>query len=315
MAHSTLFVGIDVSKARLDVALEDGHLALDNDDGGFAALVARLKRRRRPVVIGIEPSGGYERRAVRALRAAGLRVRMVDSWRLRQFAKARGQRAKTDPIDAAMIAAFVASLPPETGIPEDPAVDRLRRLVAYRRALVDERVVLDNQSQQLEDADLRAFTAERQHRLRGQISAIERMIKALIRAHAILQRKLELLSSAPGVGFVTAVTLLADMPELGKLSGKQIAALAGLAPFARQSGTLRMHAHIQGGRRHPRSSLFLAVLSQLRRQSWARRQRDHMIARGKPKMIAVVALMRRLLVALNAMLKHDRPWIDHYATT
>ena len=153
-----------------------------------------------------------------------------DSWRLRQFAKAHGQRAKTDPIDARMIARFVAAIDAPPDVPPDTMREELQQLVAYRRGLVEERVALDNQVQQLEHAELRALTDERRSLVRRAIRLVEKRIQAVIGSHVELRRKAELLQSAPGVGFVTTATLLAELPELGYLSLKQIAALAGVAP-------------------------------------------------------------------------------------
>jgi transposase len=307
MTQNAVDVGIDTSKARLDVAVGDEVFSVTNDAAGIARLIARLGEQ--PIAaIGIEASGGYERRALKAMREAGLPVRRVDSWRLRQFAKAHGQRAKTDPIDARLIARFVAATEAPAAVPQDGVRDELQQLVAYRRGLVDERVALGNQIQQLEDEELRRLTAERHSLVRKAIRLVEQRIRALIRDHVELKRRAELLQSAPGVGFVTAATLLAELPELGHLSLKQIAALAGVAPYAHSSGTLVRRSTCQGGRAHPRAVLFIAVLTQLRRCEWAKAALKQLQSRGKPKMVGIVALMRKLVVALNAMLRDDRPW-------
>lgn len=316
MTQTGIYVGIDVCKARLDVAVLDDErrcresFAVGNDDAGYTALIERLAGM--PVaVIGVEASGGYDRRALRALREAGLPVRRVDSWRLRQFAKAMGQRAKTDPIDAAMIAAFVAATPANANEPErDPDREKLQDLVAFRRRLVDDRVALDNRLQQLEDPELLGLCREQRDLIRRSIRTVEQRIRTLIAGHPDLRRKAAILQSAPGIGFVAVVTLLAELPELGSLGPKQIASLVGLAPYARQSGRSDRRGKCHGGRVSPRNALFIAVLSQLRRQAWARHALQALHARGKPKMVGIVALMRKLLLALNAMIKQDRPWRD-----
>jgi transposase len=316
MTPSGMYVGIDVSKERLDIAVLDAALALRerfavaNDDAGFAELIARLAGRH-VAAIGLEPTGGYDRRALRALREAGLTVRRTDSWRLRQFAKALGQRAKTDPIDAAMIARFLAATPPGALEPDrDPAREKLQDLAAFRRRLVDDRVALDNRLQQLDDAELRDLCREQRDLVRRAIRTVEQRSRSLIAGHPELRRKAAILQTAPGIGFVAALTLLAELPELGSLGPKQIASLLGLAPYARQSGKADRKGRCQGGRVAPRNALFIAILSQLRRHAWAQQALQSLHARGKPKMVGIVALMRKLLLALNAMLKQNRTWRD-----
>lgn len=314
MTQNRIYVGIDVSKARLDVAVSESDVfAVANDADGIAVLIERLSPLR-PVAIGLEASGGYERRALKMLQAAGLPVRRIDSWRLRQFAKAQGVRAKTDPIDAAMIGRFLAALPAQTDLPDDPGRAELQALMAYRRGVVAERVVLDNQLGQIEDDELVELTRARRDLARKTIALIERRVRALVAGQPALRRKAALLQSAPGIGFVAAMTLLAEVPELGRLGPKQIAALVGVAPYTHRSGTIRRHAAIQGGRRHPRAALFIAALTQIRYQPWARLFLQRLTSRGKPKMIAVVALMRKLVIALNAMLKEDRQWQQPQST-
>jgi transposase len=311
MTQDGIFVGIDVSKDRLDLAVLGGErFHFTNDAQGFAALIERLAGRK-IAGIGLEASGGYDRRALKALRDAGLPVRRIDSWRLRQFAKAMGQRAKTDPIDADMIARFTAATPAYETEPErDPVRDELLDLAAYRRGLVENRVALDNRLQQLNDPELLKLCRAQRDLVRQSIAAIERRIRSLIAGHPELRRKAALLQSAPGIGFVGALTLLAELPELGRLGPKQIASLVGVVPYARQSGKSRRKGKCEGGRLHPRNALFIAVLTQLRRCAWAKNALQKFHTSGKPKMVGIVALMRKLLLALNAMLKQDRAWKD-----
>lgn len=316
MTQIGMYVGIDVSKDRLDVAILDETFALaesfavTNDTAGFADLIGRLAGGNIKDV-GLEPTGGYDRRALRALRDAGLPIRRVDSWRLRQFAKALGQRAKTDPIDAAMIARFVAAMLAGAVEPDrDPVREKLQALAAFRRSLVGDRVALDNRLQQLDDPELLGLCRAQRDQIRGIIRTVEQRIRALIADHPDLRRKAAILQSAPGIGFVGVLTLLAELPELGSLGPKQIASLVGLAPYARKSGRSDRAGKCQGGRLHPRNALFIAVLTQLRRQAWAKQALQKFHAGGKPKMVGIVALMRKLLLALNAMIKQDRPWMD-----
>jgi transposase len=307
MTQDGVHVGIDVGKARLDIAVGREIFSVTNDEAGLAALITRLAGHT-VLVIGIEASGGYERLAIRMLRDAGLPVRRIDGWRLRHFAKAHGQRAKTDPIDAALIARFVAEVEAPTPMPQNTTREELQQLVAYRRTLVHDRVALDNQVQQLQLDALREIAKQRRSLVVKAIRLVEARILAVIRGDADLKRKAALLQSAPGVGPVTAATFLAELPELGHLSLKQIAALAGVAPYVHASGTLTRRAKCQGGRHHPRTALFIAVLNQLRRCKWAKTALQQMQGRGKPKMVGVVALMRKLVVALNAMIRDDREW-------
>lgn len=309
MTQQTTYVGIDVAKHRLDVSWGGQSFSVTNDEAGHRALLARL--RASPLTaVGIEASGGYERRAFKALREAGLPVRTVDSWRLRQFAKACGCHAKTDPLDAAMIARFCQVMPHQPDPPSDPLRDKLERLVSYRQSLVADKVRLANQIAQLDELDLIDMAQQRLRLTADCLKQTDRHIRNLIHSDPTLKRKAQILQSAPGIGFVNAITLLAKMPELGQRGPKKIAALAGLAPYDNKSGRQDNGAHIARGRATPRAMLYLAVLSQLRQCPWAKTFRDNLTAKGKPKMVAVVALMRKLIVALNAMIKNDRPWFD-----
>jgi transposase len=309
MTQGISYVGIDVAKHRLDVRWGDEQFSVANDETGHSALLARL--RASPLAaVGIEASGGYERRALKVLREAGLPVRVVDSWRLRQFAKACGRHAKTDPLDAAMIARFCQVMPAEAAVPSDPLRDKLERLVSYRQSLVADKVRLAHQIAQLDEDELIDMAQKRLQLSAHCLKQTDRHIRALIQSDRILKRKAQILQSAPGIGFVNAITLLAKLPELGQRGPKKIAALVGLAPYDDKSGRRDNGAHIARGRATPRAMLYLAVLSQLRRCPWAKAFRDNVTAQGKPKMVAVVALMRRLIVALNAMIKHDRIWFD-----
>jgi len=302
-----VYVGIDVSKARLDVFVDGERFAVSNDDDGYRELIARL-RRPGVVAIGLEDSGGYERRALRALLEAGLPARRVDAYRVRQLAKALGQLAKTDPIDAEMIARYLSVVPAPMPVTISQARAELRRLVTFRRRQVADRVALDNQLAQIDDPTLQELQRQRLEVARKVIARVEQLIGETIAGDTELHRQAALLQSAPGIGFIASATLLADMPELGQLGPKQIAALLGVAPFQWLSGNSAWPARIHGGRRHPRNVLYLAVLVQIRRCPWARAYRDRLVQRGKAKKVAVVALMRKLIVSLNAMLKRGTAW-------
>jgi len=223
------FCGVDVSKDRLDVVVlpEGWFFSVSNDTAGWAELVARL----RPLTvsaIGLEPSGGYERGIIRALLAAGLSVRRINPNKLRQFARARGVLAKNDRLDARLIAEYVAIMSTRV-VQRDAAVERLAEIVTMRRQLCDEHVAAENQAAHLEDAMLRRLSKRRQMRLEADIRLLDKRLAEMVAANVALAQRYELLTSMPGVGPVLAFTLIALLPELGKMSRKQIAALVGLA--------------------------------------------------------------------------------------
>jgi len=224
------FVGIDVSQDRLDVLLlpQATGFSVANNEAGWNALIARL--RDVPVAaIGLEPSGGYERGVIRALLTANLSVRRINPNRLRQFARARGALAKNDRLDARLIAAYVATMPTHV-VRHDPAAARIAEIVTVRRQLCDEHVAIENQAAQLEDAMLRRLAKRRLARIETDIRLLDKRLTQMIAAEADLARRYARLTSMPGVGPVLAFTLIALLPELGRMSRKQIAALAVSRP-------------------------------------------------------------------------------------
>ena len=300
--------GCDVSKHALDVAmLDSGEAArFDNDAAGLKRLLSWL-RRRGVAVVGLEPSGGYERGAVKALLAAGFDVRFADARRVRRLAEAHNAPAKTDTIDARFIARFIA----ETGgraIVLDPARESLRELMAARRNLIEAAVRLQQQAAGIEAPPARRALERQVKRLQAEAKAMEAAALAHVRDNQTLVREARLLMSAPGVGPIVAATLLAEMPELGRLNGKQAARLAGLAPYVRESGQWKGRATIGGGRKPVRNLIYLAAMAAKRHCSAARLFFDRLIAAGKPKMVALTALMRKLVTALNAILRDQKPW-------
>jgi transposase len=306
MTHE--IVGCDVSKHNLDVALWGGEATarFGNDAQGFKLLIAWL-RRQGAAIIGLEPSGGYERGAIKALIDAGFDVRFADARRVRLLADAHNAAAKTDAIDAAFIARFIA----ETGgrkIVRDPAREKLRQLMAARRALVDAATRLQLQAAMLDDASARRALDAEVRQLAHRAKALAAAALVHLRAQPALARAATLLQTAPGVGPIVAASLLADMPELGTLTGKQAARLAGLAPYVRESGKWKGRAACGGGRVGPRNLLYLAAMTAKRTNPAARAAFDRLVAAGKPKMVALVALMRKLITALNAILRDQKPW-------
>lgn len=307
-------VGIDVSMKRLDVAIlpAGARFSVANDDAGWAELVDRL-RQFAIAAVGLEPTGGYERGIVRALLAAGLSVRRINPAKLRQFARAHGVLAKNDRLDARMIATYVALIPTRP-VQADPAVERLAEILTMRRQLCDEHVAVINQASHLEDAMLRRIAKRRLARLQADIALLDKRLADTVAAEPSLARRYRLLVSMPGVGATLACTLLALLPELGQIGRKQIAALVGVAPYDFDSGKLKGHRCIYGGRATVRTVLYMAALSACRFNPALKRFHQRLAAAGKKPKIAIVAVMRKMIATLNAMLRDASEWMDRSNT-
>jgi transposase len=303
-----LHVALDVAKDRLDVALspEEPVLAVENTPGGWKALLRQLKGR--PVAaIGLEASGGYERGVLHALIEAGYSVRLINPFRLRQFAKALGILAKNDRLDARVIARFVAQMPTRAVV-RDRTAERLAELVRARHQLGAELVRLDNQAAQTQDAFLKRLHGGRRVRLKAEILLLDKRLAEQIAADPALADKARLLRSVPGVGPVLATTLLALLPELGRLKRRQIAALVGVAPFDDDSGHRQGRRAIWGGRAGVRQALYMAALTASRCNPALHAFHTRLSAAGKAPKVALVAGMRKLLTLLNAMLRDGAEW-------
>lgn len=307
MAHVTPFVGIDVSKAMLDVMIlpEGDRFRVGNDAAGWSEIVARIGGR--PAVIGLEASGGYERGATRAFMAAGLRVRQVNPYRLRNFARALGFRAKNDRLDAEVIAQFVAAMPGRDVVRHE-TTEALGELARGRRQLADEAARLANQAGHLSEPLLKRLNTRRRTQIAAQLVLLDKRIAQMIAADEGLARKARLLASVPGVGPVATHTLLADLPELGALSRKEIASLVGAAPFDCDSGTQRGQRHIAGGREGVRRVLFLAAMSGVQHNPILATFHQRLKAAGKAPKVALIAALRKLVTILNAMIKAGQTW-------
>lgn len=304
------YVGIDVSKDQLDVHIHPAGEAfsVSRDTAGLEGLIERLKAYALKA-IAVEATGGLESVVVASLLAEGLPVIVVNPAQVRAFANALGKRAKTDPIDAAVIARFVEATKPEIRSLPSAQTLALADLMARRRQIVQ------------------MITAERQRAMRSTANArlqksIARLLKALqreldsldddidtsVRGSPVWREKEDLLSSVPGVGKVIARTLLAELPELGTLDRRQIAALVGLAPFTRQSGKWRGKSFISGGRASCRTVLFTGALVAARHNPDLKAFRQRLINAGKPKIVAIIAVARKLLTILNAIIRDKSPW-------
>jgi transposase len=310
MAAIVPTIGIDVSKDRLDVAVHPGgeQVSVVNDAEGWRLLVKRLK----PIharAIGIEASGGYERGVIGALLDAGLPVRSVNPWKLRQFARAAGLLAKNDRLDARAIALFVASLPGRE-VHHDPAVAHLAEMVQARRQLVDAIQQFGNQTEHLRDAALKRMHARRIRLVERDVAHLDLRIAQTIAADPALKARHDLLCSMPGVGPVLAATLLALLPELGSLPNRSAAALVGVAPYDFDSGKMRGLRCIFGGRAAIRRVLFMAAQAAIRYNATLRAFRQRLIAAGKKPKVAIVAVMRKMIVTLNTMVRNASPWLS-----
>lgn len=306
-----VMVGVDVSKARLDVAVQPSGevFSKGNDDAGISELVKQLKPLN-PTRIVLEATGGYEVECATALAAAGLPVIVVNPRQVRDFARATGQLAKTDAIDAIVLAQFAAAIRPELRALPDEATRALDALVTRRRQLVAMQTAEKNRLPQAAPV-VRKRIRRHLEWLRREIADTSDGMRRALEDSPAWQVKADLLTSAPGVGDVTAMTLIAELPELGRLSRKQIAALVGVAPLNRDSGTLIGKRTVWGGRASVRSTLYMSALSIIRigtgpLAAFYRRLR----AVGKPFKVAITALMRKHLTVLNAMVRDNAPWRD-----
>jgi transposase len=309
-----IYVGIDVSKDRLDVAIRRNgenlggeSFVVSRDGAGIDELVGRLKALAARL-IAIEATGGFETVVAAGLAGAGLPVVVVNPAQIRAFAKAVGQRAKSDPIDAAVIAHFAEATKPEPRPLPDEATQLLAELVVRRRQIVDMMAAEGQRERRLSNKRLRRSIARLRKVLEKELAELDGEINDSVRGSPIWREKEDLLASVPGIGPVIARTLIAELPELGTLTRKRIAALAGLAPFTRQSGQWRGRSFIGGGRVSVRTALFIGALVAVRHNPMLKTFFERLRAAGKPKMVALIAAARKLLTILNAVVRDRRPW-------
>jgi transposase len=308
MSATTCCVGIDVAKAQLDMALRPAgeRWAVANDDAGIAALVARLQALL-PTLMVREATGGYQRAVVAALAAARLPVAVVNPRHARAFAKATGQLAKTEALDARALAQFAEAVRPTPRPLPDAQADELRALLARRRQLVPRRTAEQNR---LGSAPSRLQTDIQVHItwLNERLALLDDDLDTTRRASPVWREREELLRRVPGMGPVCTRTLLLDLPEWGTLSRQRLAALVGVAPLNRDSGTRRGSRTIWGGRAHVRATLYMSALVAVRYKAVLKVFYERLRAAGKTAKVALTACMRQLLTILNAMVKHHTPW-------
>jgi transposase len=308
MIHAEVIIGIDISKARLDIHVRPtGQCwSLENGRAGIAALVTRLAKLK-PAAIGVEASGGYEQPLARALHAAGFDVHILAPARVRAFARAIGQSAKTDALDAAMIARCLeASRDRLEPYAPDPAREQLSALGAHRRRLIAERNGLTSQLDTIDEPIVRRMIQARVRSIALSLICLDKAAAALLAAEPRLKRRVDRLRQVIGVGPVLAGALVADMAELGHISAKAAAALIGVAPHARQSGASRRPGRCAGGRKALRDILYMAALSAIKARdpvlaAFYKRLRE----KGKPFKLALVATMRKMITILNAIARDD----------
>ncbi|HEV2459978.1 MAG TPA: IS110 family transposase [Ktedonobacterales bacterium] len=307
-AAAPIFAGIDVSKASLDVALRPGSepWRSPNDEAGIAELVGRL-RPLAPRLIVLEATGGLERLAVAALALADLPLAVVNPRQVRDFAKATGRLAKTDALDAAVLAHFAEAIRPEPRPLPDAASQALAPLVERRRQVVGMLTAEQNRHQQALPA-VRAKVAAHIAWLEQALEEWDAELDQTLHASPLWRARDQLLRSVPGVGPTVSLTLLAHLPELGHGSAKHVATLVGLAPLNRDSGAWRGTRAIWGGRRQVRSALYMAALVGVRHNPALRPFYEGLLARGKPKKVALIACMHKLLTILHAVLRDRTPW-------
>ena len=307
-----MFVGIDVAKAELVVSILPAleRFTVANDERGVRTLVERL-RGIAPTLVVLEATGGYELLGVAALAAAALPVVVVNPRQVRDFEKATGQLAKTDRIDADILARFADVVRPAVRPIADDDVQELDALLTRRRQLLEMLQAERNRTGQVFGKGKRLVKKS----LSAHISYLERELRvtdtdlgAMVQASPVWRERDELLQSVPGVGPVLSRTLLADLPELGRLARRAIAKLVGVAPLSRDSGTMRGRRFVQGGRATVRAVLYMAALVATKRNTVIRTFYLRLLAAGKPKKLALVACMRKLLTMLNVMIRTAQPW-------
>jgi transposase len=305
MKEELVYVGVDIAKRYLDAAVGNEKRRFSNDAVGHRELIQWVKQLSAPVQVICESSGGYERALVQALARARVKISLVQANRVRQFARAAGILAKTDRIDAEVLCEFAKVMRPQTVTAARLEQERLRELESQRRHLTHLLVMEQNRGARLSDASVQRLNGSLINRIKKQIDQLDLFIKRHIDQSHQLSAKAAKLTSISGVGARTAALLLAQLPELGQLNRREVAALVGVAPFNRDSGKMRGKRTIYGGRRPVRHGLYMAALVAARHNPILRAFYLRLRAAGKPAKLALTATMRKLLIVLNSALKTD----------
>src|SRR5262245_30062478 len=304
-----IYVGIDVSKDRLDVHVRPSGeaFAVARNGKGLNELIERLLDLK-PELIAVEATGGFETIVAAAIAGAQLPLAVINPAQVRHFAQAVGKRAKSDPIDAAVIARFAEAVKPEPRELPDEAARLLTELVGRRAQLIEMLVAERQREKRASAGRVRKSLARHITALEKELPEIDRDIDTMVRGSPVWREKEDLLITFPGIAHTIARSVLADLPELGRLTRRQIASLVGVAPFTRRSGQWKGNSMIAGGRPTARSAVFLAALSASRCNPVLRAFYQRLLAAGKPKMVALIAIARKILTILNAMPRYKRQW-------
>jgi transposase len=302
-------VGIDVAKDRLDVCVRPSgeSFVVARTGAGIEELAERL-RKLAPRIVAVEATGGFETVVAAGLAAAALPIVVVNPAQVRAFAQALGRRAKTDLIDAAVIAHFVEATKAVPRPLPDETTRLLADLIARRRQIVEMMGAEAQRERRLTNKRLKKSIVRLRKALEKELAELDGEIDDHVRGSPVWAEKEDLLASVPGVGPIVARTLIAELPELGSLDRRKVAALVGLAPWTRQSGQWRGKSFIGGGRKSVRNALFMAAMVAARHNPILNRFRDKLVAAGKPKLVAIIAVARKLLIILNAILRDKTPW-------
>jgi transposase len=312
--HTPVTVGVDISKDFLDANIHPSGATkrFANDAKGHRALIAWLQGHQVERVV-FEATGAYHRSFERTLAAAGLPMAKVNPRQARRFAEATGKLAKTDAIDAAMLARFGALLAPQTREPVSQTLDEMKELHNARTALVKDRTAALNRQKQMHSAILKRLVMQRLKQIVRQLKAIDAALAALRDGDTALKARFDILMSIPGIGAATAFAMLIEMPEIGTIENPQAASLAGLAPMARESGKWSGKRSIRGGRANLRQAIYMPALVATRFNPDFKAKYQAMIEAGKPAKVAITTIMRKLVVLANALLKAGRRWVPKTA--
>lgn len=308
MKHLTN-IGIDVSKESFDLFIHETktHKKFEMSKEHIRKAVSWIKKQK-PKLIVLEATGGYERPLVADLVTAKLPVAVINPRYIRDFAKATGQLAKTDKIDASVIAHYAMTIAPKTSTIMTEQQQKLAALTSRRRQLVEARAIEKNHKEHAVHKEIIKSINTVIQNLTAEIEAIELMITDMISQDPNTQNKVDQLTSVPGIGQTTAALLMSDLPELGTLNRRQIAALIGVAPINRDSGQFRGKRMTGAGRKKVRTALFMAMLSVIQYNKKLKAFYEHLLSQGKAKMVALIATMRKLIIILNSMLKNNQNW-------
>lgn len=305
------YIGIDVSKTRLDIFIlpSNESMSVDNSKDGHKKLGKFFARFDQPPVIVMEATGRYHRAAHEYLFDAGFKACVINPFQTWSFGKAMGLNTKTDKVDARMLACFGMAMQPTPKPPLSKALKKLKELVVSRRQFTSQQTSLSNQTNECSLASTRKMMRDQLAMIKRHIARCDQLIKTLIADNPQLKARFYIVTSVPGVGFVNAATLLCEMSELGTLDEKQAASLLGVAPHANQSGNYKGKSMIKGGRKAVRNVFYMAALSSVRMDIGFKAFHGRLMARGKPFKVAITAVMRKMIILINALLRDNRKYM------